>query len=101
MKIGEVARKAGVRTSAIRFYEKESFPRLLDKTDKGVMQLAQSASSPSLNSPERQGSQSLKSSYCFTVSARTLRLGTTGTASRKKYHEMDIQFACLKDMQNS
>jgi len=51
----------------------EFFPRLLDKTDKGILQPKRSYSWPSLNSPERQGSQSLKLGYCFMASGAALQ----------------------------
>ena len=38
MKIGDVARKAGIRTSAIRFYEKAGvLPRLPGKMGKDIL----------------------------------------------------------------
>jgi hypothetical protein len=69
MKIGEIARKAGVRASAIRFYERAGVLPPASRQNgqrhfaaEAELQLAE------LNSPERQGSQSLKSSCCFTAS---------------------------------
>jgi len=58
----------------------ESFPRLLDRTDKGILQPKQSYSWPSLNSREGQGSQSLKSSYCFMASGVPLQRQRDGDA---------------------
>ena len=101
MKIGEVARKAGVRTSAIRFYEKA-----------GVLPPAarQNGQRRYAADAERQLAViEFARKAGFTVgeikllfhgfrknapaSARWARL------ARKKYHEMNIQIARLKDMQ--
>jgi len=79
MKIGEVARKAGIRASTIRFYEKTGvLPRAAGRTDKGVMQPKRSSSWQSSNSSVKQGSQSLKLSSCFMASEKTLQLQRDG-----------------------
>jgi len=79
MKIGEVARKAGIRTSAIRFYEKAGvLPPAADKMGNDILHPTRSYSWPSSNSPERQASQSQRSSYCFMASGKALQLQRDG-----------------------
>ena len=101
MKIGEVARKAGVRTSAIRFYEKTGvLPRAVRRN--GQRHYAAEAE-PQLAVVEfarRAGLTIAEIKLLFhgfrksaPASARWRRL------AQKKYTEIDIQIACLKDMQ--
>lgn len=101
MKIGEVARKAGVRTSAIRFYEKAGV--LPPPSRQNGQRHFAAEVEPQLAVIEfarKAGFTIAEIKLLFhgfrksaPASARWRRL------AQKKYQEMDVQIARLKDMQ--
>lgn len=101
MKIGEIARKAGVRTSAIRFYERA-----------GVLPPASRQNGQRRFAPQAELQLAViefARKAGFTIAEIKLlfhgfRNGAPASArwrrlAQKKYDEMDVQIARLKDMQ--
>ena len=101
MKIGEVARKAGVRTSAIRFYEKTGvLTRAVRQNGQRRYAAEAELQLAVVEFARRAGLTIAEIKLLFhgfrkstPASARWRRL------AQKKYTEIDIQIACLEDMQ--
>ena len=101
MKIGEVARKAGVRTSAIRFYEKTGvLPPAVRQNGQRRYAADAELQLAVVEFARRAVFAIAEIKLLFhgfqksaPASARWRRL------AQKKYTEIDIQIACLKDMQ--
>lgn len=101
MKIGEVARKAGVRTSAIRFYEKAGvLPPASRQNGQRHFAAEVELQLAVVEFARKAGFTIAEIKLLFhgfrksaPASARWRRL------AQKKYQEMDVQIARLKDMQ--
>lgn len=101
MKIGEVARKAGVRTSAIRFYEKAGvLPPASRQNGQRHFAAEVELQLAVIEFARKAGFTIAEIKLLFhgfrksaPASARWRRL------AQKKYQEMDVQIARLKDMQ--
>src|SRR5215472_3471976 len=101
MKIGEIAHKAGLRTSAIRFYERAGvLPRA--SRQKGQRHFAAEAELQLavIEFARKAGFTIAEIKVLF----QGFRNGAPASArwrwlAQKKYDEIDVQIACLKDMQ--
>jgi MerR family transcriptional regulator, redox-sensitive transcriptional activator SoxR len=99
MKIGEVARKAGVRTSAIRFYERIGvLPPASRQNGQRHFAAEAELQLAVIEFARKAGFTIAEIKLLFhgfrsSASARWRRL------AQKKYDEMDAQIARLKDMQ--
>jgi MerR family redox-sensitive transcriptional activator SoxR len=101
MRIGEIARKAGVRASAIRFYEKAGvLPPAARQNGQRRYAAEAECQLAVIEFARKAGFTVAEIKLLFhgfrrnaPASARWARL------ARKKYHELDMQIACLKDMQ--
>lgn len=101
MTIGEVARKAGVRTSAIRFYERAGvLPPASRQNGQRHFAAEAELQLAVIEFARKAGFTIAEIKLLFhgfrksaPASARWRRL------AQKKYHEVDVQIARLKDMQ--